>query len=120
MKRYILLFLFIFSISVQICAEKEDVPLSIIIDGDYRPDTAYKRSLMKLPIQVSFDEESRTFEIGADIELDALVYLTDERGDILAQSPCINSILIVPSDLRGIIIIRIESKLWKAVGEVNI
>ena len=75
---------------------------------------------MQLPIEVFYDDETRQVEISCDDDLDAQVYLCDENGNILDYSTCLITVLNVPDNYSGVLIIRIESEDWIATGEIII
>ena len=75
---------------------------------------------MQLPIEVFYNDETRQVEISCNDDLDAQVYLCDENRNILDYSTCLNTVLNVPDNYSGVLIIRIESDDWIASGEIAI
>lgn len=71
-----------------------------------------------LPIEVSYDDETRQIEITGGDDLVGQVSLRDADGNILAFSTEINTVLEVPSSYTGTIIVHIEGENWISVGEV--
>ena len=82
--------------------------------------TTVRRSPLRLPVDVFYDNETHQIEIMGDDEVSAQVFLCDENGNTLDYSPCINAMLDVPSNYNGLIIIRIDSENWIATGKVAI
>lgn len=70
--------------------------------------TVVNRAPMHLPIEVTYDDETRQIDVNCDWEeLTAQVYLCDENGNTLAYSPCINRVLDIPANYSGLLLIRI-------------
>lgn len=120
MKKFVLMICLLLSIPIQLVSAKERASLSIFTKGDVTKNTTVKRAPMSLPIEVIFDETTRTIEVISEEEIEAEVYIKSEDGDILGYSSCLNTALIVPSDFIGILTISIECDEWTAVGEIEI
>ena len=120
MKKYLLLIGALICIAFQISASKTSVIMSNYKKGNVDKSTTVRRSPMQLPIEVLYDNESLQIEISCNDDLDAQVYLCDENGNILDYSTCLNTVLNVPDNYSGVLIIRIESEDWIATGEIAI
>lgn len=120
MKKLILFIGLLIWMATPIWGAKESVKVTISIKGNRTQNTTIQRSLIQLPIEVEYDSETRTIEINSDDEFDAQTYLTDENGKTLASSTTLNTVLLVPSDYSGILLIYIETEDWTATGEIEI
>lgn len=120
MKKYLLLIGALISIALQVSAAKEDVYMTTYQKSHVDKNVTVRRSPMQLPIEVVFDSETRQIEISCNDDLDAQVYLCDENGNILDYSTCLNTVLNVPDNYSGVLIIRIEGEDWIATGEIII
>lgn len=118
MKKYLLFIGVIISMVIQASASKNDVYMTIYRKGHVEKNTTVHRSPMLLPIDVFYDNEAHQIEVAGDEELAAKVFLCDENGNTLDYSPCINAVLYVPSNHKGLLIIRIEGEDWIATGKI--
>lgn len=82
--------------------------------------TKVRRSPLRLPIDVFYNNDTHQIEVTSDDEVSAQVFLCDENGNTLDYSPSINAVLDVPSNYNGPIIIRIEGDDWIAIGKIAI
>ena len=120
MKKFLLLIGVLISIALQASASKTEVYMEYRKSGRSTQSTTVRRAPMQLPIEVVFDSENRQVEISCNDDLEAQVYLCEENGNILDYSSCLNSVLNVPDNYSGVLIIRIESDDWIATGEIII
>lgn len=120
MKRYLLLIGVAIAIAVQGFAEKSGICMDIAKRGHNSKTTTVRRSPMRIPIYVFYDNDTHQIEVVGDDELAAQVFLSDENGNTLDYSPCINAMLDVPCNYNGILLIRIESEDWIATGNIAI
>ena len=120
MKKTILLIGVLISIVIQAYAVKENVPVRLQRNGNTTPSTTVRRTPTHLPLEVVYDDESRQVEITGDEETVAQIYLCDESGNTLDYSSSVNTVLNVPDGYSGLVILRIESEDWIAVGEIEI
>lgn len=103
----------------QVHAEKSRVVIEIYQTGHVDRSTAVRRSLMRIPVDVYYDEELRQIEISGDEDMNVQIYLCDENGNTLTYSPPINTILDIPNGYSGLISIRIEGDNWVAIGRIT-
>lgn len=120
MKKLLLLIGVLISIALQTSASKTEVYMEYRKYGRSTQSTTVRRTPMQLPVEVIFDSETRQIEISCDDDLDAQVYLCDENGNILDYSSCLNTVLNVPDNYSGVLIIRIEGEDWISTGEIII
>lgn len=120
MKKIILLISWVLVLAIPIVAAKEDVSMTLSINGRGTQNTTVKRTPIHLPVEVVYDSETNTVEVIGDDEFEARVSLTDESGNTLAYSPTINTVLEVPTDYTGILLLYIENEDWTATGEIEI
>lgn len=120
MKKYLLLIGVIISIGIHAFASKSEIYMDISKRGRRDSCTTVRRSPMRFPIDVFYDNEAHQIKVVGDKELVAEVFLCDENGNTLDYSPCINAVLDVPNNYTGLIIIRIECEDWIATGEIAI
>lgn len=120
MKKYLLFIGVLISIAFYVSASKTSVIMSSYKNGHQDKNTTVRRSPMQLPIEVFYNDETRQVEISCNDDLDAQVYLCDENRNILDYSTCLNTVLNVPDNYSGVLIIRIESDDWIASGEIAI
>lgn len=108
------------SLSFQISAKKNNVPMDTSPKRHGDKNTTVRRSPLLIPIDVNYDDETHLVEISGDEELDAQVYLCDEHGNVLDYSPVLNSELGIPDFHSGVVIIRVESEDWISTGSIFI
>lgn len=120
MKKFLLIIGVLISISLQMVASKSSVYMDIYKRGRSDKSTTVRRSPIQLPIEVFYDSETHQIEVTGDDEVSAQVFVCDESGNTLDYSPCINTVLDVPSTYDGLIIIRIEGEDWIATGKIAI
>ena len=120
MKKLFLLIGVLISITIQASAAKEKVFIDFYKNGRSTQNTTVRRSPMQLPIEILYDSETLQIEISCDDDLEAQVYLCDENGNILDYSTCLNTVLNVPDNYSGVLIIRIEGEDWISSGEIAI
>lgn len=118
MRKYLLLIGVIISMTFQGFATKNDVYMTVRKTNHKEQSSTVHRAPMMLPIEVLYDNETHQVEVVGDEELPAQVFLCDQNGNTLGYSPCINTVLDVPSDYNGILIIRVESEEWIATGNL--
>lgn len=116
MRKFLLAIGVIISIAFQAPAVQNYVHVNITKSKN--KNTSLHRAPMTLPIEVLYDNETHQVEVVGDEELPAQVFLCDQNGNTLGYSPCINTVLDVPSDYNGILIIRVESEEWIATGNL--
>ncbi len=120
MKKYLLLIGVIISIGIQAFASKSAVYMDFFKYGRSDKSTTVRRSPMRLPIDVFYENETHQIEVAGDEEMVAQIFLCDENGNTLDYSPCINAVLDIPCNYNGLIIIRIESEEWVATGKIDV
>jgi len=120
MKKYLLLIGVLFSICIQTYASKSAIYMDIYKSGHDDKRTTVRRSPMKLPIDVFYDNETHQIEVAGNEEIMAQLFLCDENGNMLDYSPDINAVLKVPCNYSGLIIIRIECEDWIATGKIAV
>lgn len=119
MKKFLsLLAALIFTGSFQSYAEKSKVYIEIYQSGHIDRGTVVKRSPMRIPIDVYYDDELRQIEFSSVEDLDVQVYLYDENGNTITYSPTINTTLNVSDGYSGMVSIRIDGKGWIATGMI--
>lgn len=101
-------------------AEQENVYVDLLLDGHGTTNTTVKRCPMRLPIEVYYDSKASAIEVRGDVECEAVVYLRDANGNVLAFSSDINTMLEIPQGFSGILLIYIEGDAWTAYGEIEI
>lgn len=120
MRKYLLLIGVIIAIALQGFAEKSSISMNTAKRSRSDKCTSVRRSPMRIPIYVFYDNETHQIEVVGDDELAAQVFLCDENGNTLDYSPCINAVLDVPGNYNGILLIRIESEDWISTGSIAI
>lgn len=121
MKKLHLLFgVLIFIGCLQAHAEKSRVAMEKWQTGNVDGSTTVRRSPMRIPIDVYYDDELRQIEISGDEGVEVQIFLCDINGNTLDYSYCINTVLDIPYSYSGIIILRIESEEWIATGKITI
>lgn len=120
MKKYLLLIGVIISFGIQAFAAKYGVGMEYHQLGYGNNSTKVRRSPLRLPIDVFYNNDTHQIEVTSDDEVSAQVFLCDENGNTLDYSPSINAVLDVPSNYNGPIIIRIEGDDWIAIGKIAI
>lgn len=111
-----LLGVLIFIGCLQAHAERSKAIIEWYQTGHVDRSTTVRRSPIRIPIDVYYDEELRQIEISSD--MDAQIFVCDENGHTLDYSPCINAVLNIPYNYSGFIILRIESEEWIAIGKI--
>ena len=121
MKKLHLLFgVLIFIGCLQAHAEKSRVAMEKWQTGNVDGSTTVRRSPMRIPIDVYYDDELRQIEIFGDEDVEVQIFLCDINGNTLDYSHCINTVLDIPYSYSGILILRIESEAWIATGRIII
>jgi len=120
MKKAILLIGVLISIVIQAYAAKDTIHMHLQRRGASTPNTTVCRTPMRLPLEVVYDSETRQVEVTGDEETIAQVFLCDANGNTLDYSSSVNTVLNVPDGYSGLVILRIESEDWIAVGEIEI
>lgn len=76
-----------------------------------------RRTPLRLPIDVVFDNETMTIEVSCASDLEGEVYVYNASEELEDYSPCLNSILSVSnSDYHTILI---EGDGWSATGMIE-
>ena len=78
--------------------------------------TQVNRAPMHLPIEVTYDTDSRTIRVVGDESIDAEVYVYNSVGEIEDYSISLNTTL--STSTSGIHIIYIQGEMWYAEGKV--
>lgn len=121
MKKLHLLFgVLIFIGCLQTHAEKSRVAMEKWQTGNVDGSTTVRRSPMRIPIDVYYDDELRQIEISGSADIDVQIFLCDINGNTLDYSHCMNTVLNIPYGFSGIIILRIESEEWIATGKIAV
>lgn len=121
MKKLHLLFgVLIFIVCLQAHAEKSRVAMEKWQTGNVDGSTTVRRSPMRIPIDVYYDDELRQIEISGSVDIDVQIVLCDENGNIIAYSSITNTTLDIPEDYNGRISISIECDNWVATGYITI
>ena len=120
MKKFLLIIGVLISISIQAFAAKYGVCMEYHQLGQGTQSTTVRRSPLRLPADVFYNNETHQVEVMSSDELSAQVFLCDENGNTLDYSPCINAVMDIPSNYSGLIIIRIEGEDWIATGKIAI
>lgn len=120
MKRYLLFIGVIISIGIQAFAAKYGVCMEYHQLGQGIQSTTVRRSPLRLPVDVFYDNGTHQIETKGADEVSAQIFLCDENGNTLDYSPCVNAVLDVPSSYNGLIIIQIEGEDWIATGKIAV
>ena len=92
MKKLHLLFgVLIFIGCLQAHAEKSRVAMEKWQTGNVDGSTTVRRSPMRIPINVYYDDELRQIEISGSVDIDVQIFLCDENGNIIAYSSITNT-----------------------------
>ena len=119
MKKLLSLFgVLIFIGCIQAHAEKRRVTMEHWQTSNVDGSTTVRRSLMRIPIDVSYDDDLRQIEIYGEEDMDVQIYLRDENGNTITYSSTINTILDVPDGYSGLLSIWIESENWIFTGKL--
>ena len=119
MKKLLSLFgVLIFIGCIQAHAEKRRVTMEHWQTSNVEGSTTVRRSLMRIPIDVYYDDDLRQIEIYGEEDMDVQIYLRDENGNTITYSSTINTILDVPDGYSGLLSIWIESENWIFTGKL--
>lgn len=119
MKKLLSLFgVLIFIGCLQAHAEKSRVSMEHWQTSNVDGSTTVRRSPMRIPIDVYYDDELRQIEISGDEDMDVQIYLRDESGNTITYSSTINTILDIPDGYSGLLSIRIEGEDWISTGKL--
>ena len=119
MKNLLSLFgVLIFIGCIQAHAEKRRVTMEHWQTSNVDGSTTVRRSLMRIPIDVYYDDDLRQIEIYGEEDMDVQIYLRDENGNTITYSSTINTILDVPDGYSGLLSIWIESENWIFTGKL--
>ena len=119
MKKLLSLFGVLISIGcIQAHAEKRRVTMEHWQTSNVDGSTTVRRSLMRIPIDVYYDDDLRQIEIYGEEDMDVQIYLRDENGNTITYSSTINTILDVPDGYSGLLSIWIESENWIFTGKL--
>ena len=119
MKKLLSLFgVLIFIGCIQAHAEKRRVTMEHLQTSNVDGSTTVRRSLMRIPIDVYYDDDLRQIEIYGEEDMDVQIYLRDENGNTITYSSTINTILDVPDGYSGLLSIWIESENWIFTGKL--
>ena len=119
MKKLLSLFgVLIFIGCIQAHAEKRRVTIEHWQTSNVDGSTTVRRSLMRIPIDVYYDDDLRQIEIYGEEDMDVQIYLRDENGNTITYSSTINTILDVPDGYSGLLSIWIESENWIFTGKL--
>lgn len=117
MKRTLIFFTLIFSISVVAIAKTLPVPTTVTTTKDQTTQTRVERMPMHIDIKVYYDSDTHSIDvIGADKYI-AEVFIYDAAGKVESYSPFLNSTL--PVVTTGTHRIFIQSENWYAEGQFN-
>lgn len=86
--------------------------------GQGTQSTTVRRSPLRLSFDVFYDSEAHQVEVTCEEE--AQIFLSDANGNTLDYSSDINAVLNIPYNYNGLIIIRIESDGWIAIGKITV
>lgn len=120
MKKFLLVIGVIIFTCIQAFSEKNGVYMEKQSYSHGYQSTNRKRIPVRLPIEVFYDDETHQVEVVGDEDVTAQVFLCDQSGNALGYSPCINTVLDVPYDHNGILIIRVENEEWIATGKITL
>lgn len=118
MKKLILLFIMVITMTTSVISEKRDVPMQIHNGGRQSQNLKEDRSPINLPVTVHYDYETNILEVWCDNDnIQAEVYVYDESGDVVeAYSPCMNvTITLISSGSHSILIV---GDGWEGEGEI--
>ena len=119
MKKLLSLFgVLIFIGCIQAHAEKRRVTMEHWQTSNVDGSTTVRRSLMRIPIDVYYDDDLRQIEIYGEEDMDVQIYLRDENGNTITYSSTINTILDVPDGYSGLLSIWIDSENWIFTGKL--
>ena len=119
MKKLILLFgVLIFIGSLQAHAGKSRVAMKIYQTGNVNGSTTVRRSPMRIPIYLFYDDELRQIEISGIEDMKAEVFLYDSTGNLENYSSSLNTVFTVLTS--GTYIIEIQGDGWYAEGEIEV
>lgn len=117
MKKLLSLFgVLIFIGCLQAHAEKRRVAMEHWQTSNVDGSTTVRRSPMRIPIDVYYDDDLRQIEISGDEDMDVQIYLRDESGNTITYSSTINTVLDIPDGYSGLFSIRIEGEDWISTG----
>lgn len=76
------------------------------------------RSLIHIPISVTYDESSQCIDVKADNSIKACVYIYDDMGVLVGYSSLLNSHFYVADNKDYVV--KIEHTEWYAEGEIEL
>ena len=80
-----------------------------------------ERSPISLPtIDIVSDSTERSIEILCSAEYEALVYLYDLKGNLIAVSDSMDAVFYVPESISTNVYLKIESELWYATATISL
>ena len=104
--------------SFQGYAENESVVIDIYQTGHGDKSTSVRRSPMRIPIDVYYDEDIHRIAVIGDESIDAEVYLLDAEGIIVFHSASLNTNYTFSTP--GTYTIQIQGDGWYAEGEIEV
>lgn len=121
MKKFLLLLGIIILIShPHAHAEKSRVIMNSWQTGNTVGSTTVRRSPLRIPIDVYYDDELHQIEIWGDENINFQIYLCDERGNTTTYSSTYITILNVPDSYSGLLYITIQGIDWISTGYFQI
>lgn len=115
-KKIVLLFLLLFSIEVY--ATTQNVQLGYQRKQSSTTQSQANRGPLNLPIDVTFDTDTRCLTIECSEDLDAEVFVYNSSDELIDYSTMLNSEFYIYE--QGTYTLIIESEYWSASSEVVI
>lgn len=118
MKKKFLISALIGSIAFGAMAEGEKIPIIINKKDDSHLTNRPDRALMRIPVEVFYDSDTRVVEVVGSESIEAEVFLYNATGTLENYSPSLNAefYLISPGEYA----ISIQSDNWSATGIINV
>lgn len=119
MKKLIILLGVLLSFTILASAARTSICMDITIKKDV-PGGKINRTPMLLPIEAYYDDETNQVEVIGDYDKPVEIFVCDEDLDVVAYSSVLNTVLDIPAGYHGLIVVRITSDNWVAVGKTEI
>ncbi len=100
-------------------ATKTNIP--IVIYGKTRTENCgVDRSLKEVPIDVFFDDESRTIDVMCGEGVEGDVYVCDKNGSVVASAKLSDMPLTITSSYHGVCYLLVDIPEWYATASIVI
>lgn len=117
MKKKFLISVLIGSIAFGAMAEGEKIPIIINKKDDSHLTNRPDRALMRIPVEVFYDSDTRVVEVVGSESIEAEVFLYNANNMLENYSPALNAEFNVVAP--GEYIVFIQSDNWSATGSIN-